>query len=89
MNDKTKNAVETFVEFTPKNIDAPIAHSTDRIRVFDIAIAAFEAEDALSDVYEGLSSQIHENKFLHEKDLIASVKHDISLIVEFLKYHKH
>lgn len=89
MNDKTRQAIENFVEFTPNSINAPISHCTDRNRIFDIAIAAFESPEALSDVYNELNSQIHERHFLHEKDLIVSLKHDITLIVEFLKYQQH
>lgn len=87
MNDQTKQAIDVFVEFTPKDIDAPI-HCTDRNRVFDIAIAAFKAQEARSDVYDELSSQIREKHFLHEKDLISAVKHDLSILLDFLKY-KH
>lgn len=87
MNDQTKQAIDVFVEFTPKDIDAPI-HCTDRNRVFDIAIAAFNEQEALSDVYDSLSDSIKEEKFKHADTLIPSVKHDIGLLVEFLKYQQ-
>lgn len=87
MNEQTKRAIANFVELTPKAIDAAI-HSTDRSRVFDIAIAAFETNETLSDVYEELGALLQENKFINATELLKSVKHDIGLIFEFLKYQQ-
>ena len=88
MNDKTKQAIVNFAELTPKSIDVPVTHCTDRNLLFEISIAAFNANEALSDVNEEISSQIQEHHFTHEKELIDSVKHDVGLIVEFLKYQQ-
>lgn len=87
MTDETKQAIDVFAEFTPKDIDAP-SHCTDRNRVFDIAITAFNKQDALSDVYDTLSKSIREEKFTNADVLITSVKRDIGLLVEFLKYQQ-
>ena len=88
MNYKTKQTIENFVKLTPDSIDVPVSHCTDRDRVFDIAIAAFEAQEARSDVYDELSALIHEKHFLHEKDLIDAVKHDLSILLDFLMYQQ-
>jgi len=88
MNEKIKQTIDDFANFTPKHIDAP-THCTDKNRVFDIAIAAFEAQESLSDVYAELRTQIQEHHFPHEQELLTSVKHDITLIVEFLKYQQN
>lgn len=87
MNQKTKQAIDVFVEHTPKYIEDPI-HCTDRQREFDIAIATFEANDLLSDVNEYLQNLLQENDFLHTEKLTKVVKHDIELLVEFLRYQK-